>query len=385
MKLEKYKFSNYLISFILILVAFSPLISQLFKVAITFLILFFLIYLYGNKIKIKSYSIYILFFLSFVSFIISFIIDLKYLFAYDNFNAIIIGIPIYMILGFCISCYWNEIKLPINLENIIYYLSLISLFGYILMISFPFLNSYLIPYTYYNTEHKTALIFNVLQDNQSIIPRNTGIAWEPGAFQFLISIGLFLTIFNNEKKIKNFRIIILSLTILSTFSTTGLINLIFFYIYSIFSKIKNSNNNIIYIIFSILILFIILSQFSTHISTKLIGSESFDVRFEPFLNTLRNSFKYPFGIGNIGFDKINESIDIGAYDSFGMILNRYGYILLLTTIFYYIKLFTNKSLLGFFFLTMFFSQSLWYTPFVFVFLFYFININEKKKYTFIRV
>ena len=381
---EKHQFSNYLISLILILVAFSPLLSQILKVGLTIFTIFLIFFLYGNNIKIKSYSIYIFFFLSFISFLFSFIIDLKYLFVGENFNAIIIGIPIYMVLGFCISCYWVELDLPNTIEKLIYFFSIVSLLGYILMIFFPILNSFLISYSYYNTEHKTALLFNVLQDNQTIIPRNCGIAWEPGAFQFLVSIGLFLSLLNNKQNSSILKIFILSLTILSTFSTTGLINLIAFFIYFIILKIHKSKNKIIYIISSFIILFIVLSQFSVHMSTKLVGSESFDVRFEPFFNTLKNSFEFPFGIGNIGFDKYNESMYIGAYDSFGMILNRYGYILLLTTLFYYIILLFNNFLLGFFFLTMFFSQSLWYTPFVFVFLFYFINNNDKKKNSYTR-
>ena len=125
--------------------------------------------------------------------------------------------------------------------------------------------------------------------------------------------------------------------------------------------------------------FVIWDQLLSHIDSKLIGSESFDVRFEPFYNTIINSFHYPLGIGNIGFDKLIDSKFIGAYDSFGMILNRYGYLLLLTTFYSYLVLFRINFLLGFFFITMFFSQSLWYTPFVFVVLFIFINSNEPKK------
>lgn len=377
---NKFKFScNYLIALLVILVTFSPLISQFIKVFITVLIMIILYLLYGNKIKIYNLSVFFILFLSFFAFAVSFIIDLEYLFDGYEFNFIIVGIPTYLLFGFLLSCYNFELNFIVNSERIIFFFSCASLIGYFLIIIYPEINNILIDYSYYNTQHKTALLFNVLQDNQNIIPRNSGIAWEPGAFQFLVSIGLAFLSFSNFNNIPIIKMVIYVLTILSTFSTTGIINLVFFLLFFLLKKLRSTKNWGFAFIFFCIFIFLIYDQLSSHIDSKLIGSESFDVRFEPFYNTIVNSFNFPFGIGNIGFDKFIESKSIGAYDSFGMILNRYGYLLLFTTLYSYLLLFRINFLLGIFFITMFFSQSLWYTPLVFIILFIFINDNERKK------
>lgn len=88
--------------------------------------------------------------------------------------------------------------------------------------------------------------------NSIFATRNSGIFWEPGAFQFFLNLGLIF-IFESEGSIKHYRIkqIILTVAVLSTQSTTGYIILALIYIYYVAinnAKKMNTSQRIKYII-----------------------------------------------------------------------------------------------------------------------------------------
>ena len=85
--------------------------------------------------------------------------------------------------------------------------------------------------------------------------RNFGIFREPGVFQFFIFISIFLCLYQikwNCKKNKYVILILLTITMFSTFSTSGVIEMIFLYIFYFFEK-KLYKNKLILGILSFLI------------------------------------------------------------------------------------------------------------------------------------
>lgn len=88
--------------------------------------------------------------------------------------------------------------------------------------------------------------------NSIFATRNSGIFWEPGAFQFFLNLGLIF-VFESKGSIKNYRIkqIILTVAVLSTQSTMGYIILALIYIYYVAinnEKKMNTSQRLKYII-----------------------------------------------------------------------------------------------------------------------------------------
>ena len=146
-------------------------------------------------------------------------------------------------LSIIISCqdqFWKF------LEQNIFLLVCISLFFFSIQLkNFPFLNSFMIYIEKLTGNSKNELYANSRFSYHSIIiytmnvhqdvmtsflkHRNCGFAFEPGYFSFFINLGLFLSnIINKEKKIKKNIIYIIAL--ISTFSTTGMIAILFIFI-----------------------------------------------------------------------------------------------------------------------------------------------------------
>lgn len=111
--------------------------------------------------------------------------------------------------------------------KVMFYLALLSLFFYLVFISFPkAMNSFIVigksgkPY---------ALLYFYVHKVGSI--RNMGMFWEPGAHQTFLNIALLLEIIRKEKRI--LRILIFSITIATTFSSTAFIAMAVSYLFFI--------------------------------------------------------------------------------------------------------------------------------------------------------
>lgn len=110
--------------------------------------------------------------------------------------------------------------------------------------------------------------------NHSILHRNCGMFWEPGAFQIYLNIALLFIIYDPKCKLKKIKIAILSLAVLTTISTTGYVA----YSLIIFSYLVQDKGR-----GKITILFVL-------VSLLLIGGRY-------FLPIIDESFSYKFGIG----------------------------------------------------------------------------------------
>ena len=80
------------------------------------------------------------------------------------------------------------------------------------------------------------------------LPRNRGFTWEPGPFSILLNFAIFFNITYYKKKIISKSSLIFIITLITTFSTTGLLTFAFWIFYKLFIKTKNPQYVILIII-----------------------------------------------------------------------------------------------------------------------------------------
>ena len=123
-------------------------------------------------------------------------------------------------------------------NRVMAFLCLFSLIMTALFFIFPSLNTLFRVSNANNTATYSNFIFFVKNNNETGLGRNWGMFWEPGAFQTFICFAL---LFEFSKKRPSILLIILySITIASTFSTTGYFAMALLYVYGF---IKNYKNN----------------------------------------------------------------------------------------------------------------------------------------------
>lgn len=113
-------------------------------------------------------------------------------------------------------------------ETCLKYLCLIALFLWSLQIVMPgqiteILRSLTVFKPYNEIIQAHVIVFSILNEGvESFLPRNSGFAWEPGAFAVFINLAIFVNLIRNSFKIKNNGSLwIFIIAILSTQSTTG--------------------------------------------------------------------------------------------------------------------------------------------------------------------
>jgi hypothetical protein len=121
-----------------------------------------------------------------------------------------------------------KLKFFVIYERLLVKLCLIAMFFWILQIFIPVqlqevlkMLTFLKPYT--DAIRAQIGVYTIIDEGiESLLPRNSGFAWEPGAFSVFINFAIFLNlIFNKFKLRKNYAIYILIITLISTQSTTG--------------------------------------------------------------------------------------------------------------------------------------------------------------------
>jgi hypothetical protein len=98
---------------------------------------------------------------------------------------------------------------------------------------------------------------NINVGNSFDIVRNWGPFWEPGVFQIYLIVALMLVLFYN-KKVDNGKVLLFSITILTTFSTSGYISLAILYIAYVISSNTGKKPIKIVIVIGIIITFSII-------------------------------------------------------------------------------------------------------------------------------
>ena len=169
------------------------------------------------------------------------------------------------------------------------------------------------------------LLFSTVSDFSSGgMQRNQGIFWEPGAYQLFLNLAVLFELSNSSRKLKSARIILFLVSILTTFSSTGIIVAVLMIILwrarvkGVFSYRKA----FLLLAFVIIIGYIVLPQLSGYWrytlvvkmknflsyrsgSDMLFGSERAASIIYPIRYWLRNPL---FGIGTVGYERMKNDI-----------------------------------------------------------------------------
>ena len=285
-----------------------------------------------------------------------------------SWNALFYFIVI--ILSSNIIIVLNGRDLMKNIDSVVFFLSVISLSFYIIQsINFSFAFNFIrsvqnligIPthighpeVTYSN------ILFYTICDYGSGIPglrRNYGFMWEPGGFATILLMGFFIHLSLNNYNLRDKKSIIYIITMLTTFSTTGLLGLSVIFLFSASSNFKINLKSISLIFIAIIAIFFIAT--SQWVSGKIEKTYSQDMnlteidqgnsvgslgRFGGMYINIREFMERPF-LGH-HFDKrdriVNENT--ASVNGLGTILARYGLFGFTFLIIYYLK--SAKKLFG---------------------------------------
>lgn len=250
-------------------------------------------------------------------------------------------------------CYQFGKRVIVVYETIIYHLSIISLLFWGVYLVAPSTVEQIVDMfqfsTSYSTDvHSKNMIVYTLMDTERqqmsefvSLPRNSGFAWEPGAFACFICFAIFCNIIRTGFTLrKNWSILVLFVALLATSSTTGYMILIAILIFWIISNRKLAH--MLYIIPIAIILFQqpfvrdkMLEEYSSvgDMNLALYDEETMHAlgRFASFQLDWNEFLRHPvLGIG--GYSKgtflMQQGYDnIATISGIGKLLSRYGAIM----------------------------------------------------------
>ncbi len=233
--------------------------------------------------------------------------------------------------------------------------------------------------------------------------RNCGFMWEPGAFSCILIFVLCFQLFRNKFKIDRY-IIVLVMSIISTFSTSGFLALflimISFFLYRKSKVINPFYTATIFLVVALCINFYFTSDFmeskiNRNIDEKdkeytlVTGLERIN-RVEEFNRGLEQSFNWPFGNGVLNSEyRIQRHGYAVGPNSLSMILMQWGWVGMFFFLFASAKVvyFFTKQVFVSILLTASFCTGLYSNPYIMryiifaVFFYYYIylNVSDNKK------
>ncbi|MBO7289317.1 MAG: O-antigen ligase family protein, partial [Clostridia bacterium] len=251
-------------------------------------------------------------------------------------------------------------------EKVVYFLCVYSIIVYFISTILPdFIK--LFPQTENVNGFKVHnLIFAVVYPNST--PRNSGMFWEPGAFQTYINLALIIELFYFKQLRKN-RLIVYLITIFTTYSTVGYITTLFIaytyitqLLFSSANRDKNSTRNLFFILTIVVIAVVVFLSLNTSTSERVFGklkyiegttggrNTSASVRMGAFTKPFKVFWDYPlFGAGTRGMTNfaLNERYNMNTctfvnwFAYFGVF---YG-ALMMRMFYKFAKRFSNKKLI----------------------------------------
>lgn len=241
--------------------------TQIFVVIVFLICIVF--FLWNNRKSIKT----IIFDIRFLSVFISSIIIILEMIIKQDYGLMNISVLLCIAISFFFS-YLKDYKYLFRIiVNCIVFLSIYSLFSTYILREFIFSNI-----NYFNIITNTVgsefidLIFAFVFNNTTYL-RNFSVFREPAVFCYFLIMSLVFELFiiNRKKRTKIFSIIILTFTIITTFSTTGMIILILIYFILFLLNFKNiwknkkSRTYFVLILVSVLIALTIIVSLSPQI------------------------------------------------------------------------------------------------------------------------
>ncbi len=366
MKLKAW--TGYLEIALVIFISVCPYLSTPIKIVLDLILLCFNI---KYLPKVLSHNL-ILFFLL-LQFVALGIVDLSNVSANNGYSLTNVMYPAVFLIGALIAYKYTKETFLRNYEKVMFVLAIFSLVGMAINYLAPSIIPLLPSYDYNDSTHRTAYFFNFLYSEGWLIKRNSGIAWEPGVFQFLLNMALLSLIEDRTRKLKLTKIIIYVLAIALTASTTGLIILVMV----LFFLIRRDKRYLVILVFAALLLApVIISILNKQLETKWVGTGSFNYRYIRSVNAFEYGWKYPFGIGSTKYNLLCKQYAIGSFDSYSQILLRYGYGVLICILFLLYKIWKKSKGIAICVVLTFFTEPLWGSLLLAVMYF----IYDKKDY-----
>lgn len=223
--------------------AFSARLYNIKVISMFFIILFIVLFYKRNKVTNFFLSIAILFLM------ISLILLVPIINSEINLGPYF-AIPLQLSIGFLMCLFITFEEFKDKYINIIIFFASASLIGYTISLLYPRI-IYFFPVTIgdASVDYYDALIYVFMKskgyasDALVLTTRNAGICWEPGAYQIFLNLGILFLLDNGikGKNINKFqmKLMILIITLFTTFSTTGYI--VLFLLLTSYRKIVFSN------------------------------------------------------------------------------------------------------------------------------------------------
>lgn len=348
---------------VLIFVSASPIFDISSKLIVSSVVLFIIYLINSSDVFVGKRSLFVLAVLLFILIAYGFVLDLiiSIDFSYQGF-----GFALFIFLGFLLAQKVSRADFLSANEKIVKLSLAIGLPIFIFLQMFPELIQFGLNYTYGNFTGKTFVFLNVLGSEENFISRFTGFGSEPGLTQIFYLLALFSRLSRNGGRIDFFLFFVLVAIFLSR-STFGI-----FICSLLLAKLIPFRR---YFQYSIILLplafFVLVDEINYHLSYKLIGSDSFSVRYDRYLEFFKGDFiNILFGYGNSYYLNQIAPFDLGGFDSFLQVSQRYG--LIFVFFLFFLILFSNKYLrfpMFFIIIIGFFSQYIWYLPVIAFFYF----------------
>ncbi|WP_010251225.1 hypothetical protein [Acetivibrio cellulolyticus] len=282
-------------------------------------------------------------------------------------------------------------------------IAVFSLFAYAISIISPSIIR-LFPNTYFRPHFEVYNLGLSYVNLATYQIRNMGIFWEPGAYQTYLVLAIILEVFYVRSK-SRLSLIILFTALITTWSTTGLINAALLFLIYIIESNKDSKYRAIKIIVSLVIIAIIVyniylvlpthlqyavwRKITLYLNDEHVVNTSAAVRVDSIIYPIRAFFESP--LVGVGYSGLKNSVLIAGHNmttntpvnwfaSYGLI---FGSIFTYTLLTFARSMTTRVGLFFLIFLSIFLSIStenyLWNISVISFLLFPLVNCNDEQK------
>lgn len=347
---------------LMIFISASPLFENIGKILFSMFIILLIIFFRKPNLKFSQENLIILFFFSVSILLYGSLLDFFYS---TSFDAIGIGFWISIVIGYFLSNLVTKDEVLLNNEKLMFWSVLIGIPIFILSQYFPIIIEKAISYTYGGFTHKTFVILNFHTSEDDILSeRFVGLGREPGVTQIFLLLAIWYRL--KRKQVFDFKVLILISGLLLGKSTAGFFTLLLILILSIPLK------RLIYLVLlsTPLILYIIADLWVYHTDNKLAGSLSFINRYGRYVDFFTGDLiSIIGGYGNVYYAKFIGPADLGGWDTFLQVCQRYGVLFFFGLVI--ILLYSNRNLIIVFIIILisFFSQLVWFYPIISFFYF----------------
>jgi hypothetical protein len=304
-------FQKKIIFAILLFLSITPVINDVVRGGVFAIVIF---YFFIKGFKCSEINFYIK--LAFVFLAPLLVRDLIYA-VYDFKSGAIFVVTSGLVLGYIIASNINKEDFFCAYKEIMYFYALISVVLFAIFLVFPGVISYALNYSYRDTHHYSLVFLNILQEDGLVFRRNTGIASEPGVYQYFLNLAYLINI--RSRGLFNLRNATFITALLTTESTVGIFVGVVITFWGVLKK-----GFIYFVVFGFLSMPFLIDFMNSHYERKILNEVAFDGRFYTALNSWALFSDNLTGIGSDGYVNLIDIYEIGSFDSYSQVAVKYG-------------------------------------------------------------